>query len=297
MSPHHLVSIVMPSFNQARFIAASVESVISQDYPHLELVIQDGISTDGTCETLDRIASRDSRIRWVSEPDDGPAQAINRALARSRGTIIGWLNSDDLYAPGAIRRAVNALASVPQTIMAYGHGDHIDENGQVLSRYPTKPPAAGSNSFHSGCFICQPTVFFKRSMYTMLGPLDETQNTSFDFEYWLRAFQRFEERIGFVDALQAKSRLHDGSITNNEHRKVALEGIQLTKRYLGHAQPHWAHTHIKEMATAPKEGQSRESTLKAIGEFLGDIADMYDGDVINRLREQARIMADQADGT
>lgn len=297
MNPRHLVSIIMPSFNQAQFVAASVESVLSQDYSNLELVVQDGISTDGTPAILGQIAAKDNRLKLVSELDDGPAQAINRALARSKGTIIGWLNSDDLYTTGTIRRAVDALTASPQTIMVYGHGDYIDENGKLLSRYPTKPPTVGSNSFHAGCFICQPTVFFKRSMYTMLGPLDETQSTSFDFEYWLRAFRRFDGRVGFVDALQAQSRLHDGCITNNERRMVALEGIRLTKRYLGRAEPHWAVTHMAEIAGALKEGQSRGSTIEAIEEFLSDAADMYDGRDIDQLRRQSRIIVDRADFT
>lgn len=294
MNPDHLVSIVMPSFNQAAFIGASVESVLSQDYSNLELVVQDGNSTDETPTILKQASAKDSRTKWVSNPDDGPAQAINHALARSKGTIIGWLNSDDLYSAGTIRRAVGALSASPQTIMVYGHGDYIDENGQFLSRYPTKPPIAGIDGFHAGCFICQPTVFFKRSMYTMLGPLDETQRTSFDFEYWLRAFQRFEGRVGFLDALQAQSRLHDGCITNNERRLVALEGIRLTRKYLGRAEPHWAATHMMEIAAASEPGQNRESTMRAINGFLSDIADLYNGRDLDQLRMQSRIILDRA---
>lgn len=295
MSRRPLVSIVMPSFNQAQFVAASIESVLAQDYRNLELVVQDGNSIDGTLAILREIAAEDRRVKWVSEPDDGPAQAINRALARSKGTIIGWLNTDDVYAAGTVRRSVNTLMASPRTIMVYGHADYIDENDQFISRYPTKPPAAGSKGFHAGCFVCQPTAFFKRSMYAMLGPVDENQRTSFDFDYWLRSFQRFNGRIGFVDALQAQSRLHDGCITHNQRRMVALEGIRLTKRYLGRAELHWASTHMKEVASALKGGQSRESIMDAMEGFLIDIADLYDRDDIDQLRRHARVIVERGD--
>ncbi len=91
-----LVSIVMPSFNQAAFIPAAVESVLSQSYPELELIIADGGSTDGTIEWLKQKCLSDTRLRFFSETDSGPADALNKALKKTRGTIIGWLNSDDL---------------------------------------------------------------------------------------------------------------------------------------------------------------------------------------------------------
>jgi glycosyltransferase involved in cell wall biosynthesis len=106
-----LVSVVMPSLNQAEFIVSAVQSVLSQSYGHLELIVADGGSTDGTLALLQQQQGLDSRLRWMSEPDTGPADALNKALRRARGTIVGWLNSDDLYAEGAIDRAVQALGN------------------------------------------------------------------------------------------------------------------------------------------------------------------------------------------
>lgn len=199
----------MPSFNQANFIAESVESVLSQSYRHLELiVVADGGSTDGTPDWLSQKSRQDPRLKWFSGPDTGPADALNKALKIVRGTLIGWLNSDDLYTPNAIQRAVDALITEPAWLMVYGHGEHIDEHGRFIEAYPTRLPSTPAEEFADRCFICQPTVFFKRSLTVLLGPLDETLKTAFDFDYWLRAFIQIPERIGFIDTAQAKSRLH-----------------------------------------------------------------------------------------
>lgn len=242
-----LVSIVMPCRNGARFIEASIESVLTQDYPQIDLVVADGGSTDGTLDILEKFRARDGRLRFVSQPDSGPAEAINRALARTRGTVVGWLNADDLFAPGAIRRAVQALTVNPAWLLVYGQGQHIDAAGQVLGSYPTRPPATPVEAFANGCFLCQPTAFFKRTLNLLLGPLDENLKTAFDFDYWLRAFRRFPGRIGFLDEVQAQSRLHVDCITRSQRRLVAIEGMQVIARHLGQAPEHWVLTYLEEL--------------------------------------------------
>lgn len=246
------VSIVMPSLNQAQFIDESIDSVLSQSHPRLELIVADGGSTDGTQAVLARWRETDSRVCWVSEPDEGPADAVNKALARVRGTYVGWLNSDDLYTPGAVQRAVSKLSDGNAYMMVYGHGEHIDEHGKFLDTYPTLAPDVGIKRFADGCFVCQPTVFFRRSMLLLLGQLDVSLQASFDFDLWLRAFEAFPHRIGFVDAVQAKSRLHDACITQKMRRTVALEGAALLHKHLGQAPLNWILTHFKE---ATQSGQ------------------------------------------
>lgn len=250
-----LVSIVMPSFNQAAFITASVHSVLAQSYPNLELIVADGGSADGTQALLANLQAQDARLRWVSEPDAGPADALNKALRLSRGTVIGWLNSDDLYSPGAVQRAVQALVAHADWVMVYGQAEHIDAKSQFIERYPTLPMPASMAMFAKGCFICQPTVFFKRTMWLLLGPLDQSLQTAFDFDYWLRAFSAFAGRIGFVDTLQAQSRLHDGCITLRMRRTVMLEGMQLLTRHLGHAPKEWLLTYVNELLALPPQAR------------------------------------------
>lgn len=241
-----LVSVVMPSFNQVHFLERAIESVLSQDYGLLELVVSDGGSTDGSVNLLELFCEHDARLRWSSAQDSGPANAINKALKRTRGTIIGWLNSDDLYAPGAVARAVEAFQSHPDWIMCYGQGEHIDEADETLSRYPTLPPHIAKDALGETCCICQPTVFFKRSALTLVGDLDERFKTSFDYEYWLRIFSKMPERIGFIDKVQAMSRLHEKTITATQRLTVALEGIELGHKYFGQGRINWLYGYMSE---------------------------------------------------
>jgi cellulose synthase/poly-beta-1,6-N-acetylglucosamine synthase-like glycosyltransferase len=265
---HPLVSIVMPSLNQVAFLPAAVHSVLSQSYSHLELVVVDGGSSDGTQAWLAKKQAQDARLRWVSEPDSGPADALNKALRLSRGTYMGWLNSDDVYTPGAVQRALEALLSHPAWLMVYGHGEHTDEAGRVLAPYPTLVPPAGLAEFAQGCFICQPTVFFRRSMPLLLGPLDASLKTAFDFDYWLRAFSAFPQRVGFVDAMQAQSRLHAGCITLRLRRTVMLEGMQLLARHLGHAPKAWFLTYVNQLLAMPAHERGVQDLQVHLNEAL-----------------------------
>jgi glycosyltransferase involved in cell wall biosynthesis len=284
-----LVTIVMPSMNQAGFIAAAVHSVLSQDYKHLELIVADGCSTDGTQAWLAQQQALDARLRWVSEPDNGPAHALNKALRMSRGTLIGWLNSDDLYTPGAVSRAVQALLSNPVWMMVYGHGEHVDAAARLLGPYPTVAPPPSMVQFGQGCFICQPTVFFKRTMYVLLGPLDESLKTAFDFDYWLRAFSSFAGRVGFVDAVQAQSRLHVDCITLRMRRTVILEGMELLARYLGHAPKEWMLTYVIELLSLPANARNVGDVSAHVAETLAQVrpwVTMGDFDVLEREIDQ-----------
>ena len=276
MSTSPLVSVVMPSLGQRRFIGAAIDSVLDQDHTTIELIVADGGSTDGTIDLLRERAAADPRLRWFSEKDNGPAQALNRALTRVRGTIVGWLNSDDLYMPGAVGRAVAAFAEHRDWIMVYGHGRHVDADGGDLGTYPTSPPNGPIERFANGCFICQPTVFFKRVMYTLLHDLDEGLGASFDFDYWLRAFSAFPERIGFVDAVQAASRLHDDCITVKMRRRVAVEGVKVVARHLGRAPVHWVTTYIEELLALPAEERGIDDLRGHLCATLEDLRGMID---------------------
>lgn len=243
-----LVSIVMPSLNQDRFIEASIESVLCQEYQNVELIVQDGGSTDNTLNILEKLSSSDNRISWLSSPDKGPANALNRALSRVRGEFIGWLNSDDIYSPRSIPKVIQAFANNPNWIMLYGNAVHFDDVGREIGPYPTRLPSVGIEEFRKGCFICQPTVFFKTALPVMIGPLDESLKASFDFDYWLKAFFAFGSRIGFLDTMLAKSRLHSECITQTMRGVVALEGMAIEYKYFGRSSRHWAITHLEELA-------------------------------------------------
>lgn len=258
-----LVTVVMPSFNQGRFIEAAARSVLEQDYPALELLIVDGGSSDGTLPCLERLLGVfGNKLRWLSEDDSGPANAINKALRLARGEFVGWLNSDDLYAPGAVATAANYLSSHPEMVMVYGQAEHIDETGAWLAAYPTRSPPVSPDTFQDGCFICQPSVFLRREVFDTVGLLDESLATAFDFELWMRLFQEFPARIGFINQLLARSRLHADCITNSQRRLVALESIKILGKYFDYAKPHWLLTYVEELYTSYPHG-SDSSALQA----------------------------------
>jgi hypothetical protein len=253
------LSVVMPTRNQAAFIRSAVHSVLAQDEVQ-ELVIADGASTDGTPAILRELAqAHPDRVRWVSEPDAGPADAVNRAVGRARGEVIGWLNSDDLYTPGAATRALQALAADPRCVLVYGEGEHVDEQGTHIDRYPTLGPDAPIAAWADGCPVCQPTVFFRRDMFAALGGLDTGLRTAFDYEFWLRVWKAYPGRIGFVPQVQARSRLHAAGITLRLREQVAMEGLEVVRRHVGPAPVHWLMTHAGEaLAQCPFERSPTE---------------------------------------
>ena len=224
----------MPCRNAGPYLQEAITSVLRQP-ECLELVVADGGSSDGSLEELERWAQSDSRVRIVSRSDSGAADALNKSFRAARGTLIGWLNSEDVYPPGALARAVTALNAHPQWLMLYGEGNEFNSSTGFQQRYPTLPPSTGMESFRSHCFICQPSVVFRRSMGLMLGPFDTHWKTSFDFDYWLRAFEAFPHRIGYIPHLQGRTRLHEDTITNTQRSRADLESIELVARHFGSA--------------------------------------------------------------
>ncbi|HLE13327.1 MAG TPA: glycosyltransferase family 2 protein [Anaerolineales bacterium] len=177
-----LVTVVTPSFNQANFLEYTLRSVLAQDYPAIEYLVVDGGSTDGSVETLRTYADR--LAWWVSEPDQGQASAIAKGFARAHGEIIAWLNSDDLYLPGAIRAAVRGLQARPDAGMIYGNAITIDAQGRPLNRLDfTDYNLIDLMSFR---IICQPSVFMRRRIYEQVGGIDPAYHFMLDHHLWIR---------------------------------------------------------------------------------------------------------------
>lgn len=260
------VSVLMPCRNGLPYLNAAVQSVLVQP-ECLELLVADGGSRDGSIELLQSWAARDRRVRIVSRADKGPGNALNRAFRQARGTMIGWLNADDLYPPGSLARAVAALHANQEWLMIFGEGLEFNDNTGKVRRYPTLPASVGLEGLRAHCFICQPTVVFRRSMAVILGPFDEHWQTAFDFDYWLRAFQAFPQRIGYLPCLQGLTRLHSSTITSSQRAAVALEATELLARHFGSADAvrlnGYALELQQEIAPLPK-GQSLETHLEAV---------------------------------
>jgi glycosyltransferase involved in cell wall biosynthesis len=181
-----LVSIVTPSFNQGRFIRDTIESVLGQDYPNIEYIVMDGGSTD---ETVNILRSYGDRINWVSEPDKGQTDAINKGIEKSSGDIIAYLNSDDIYLPGTIPHIVKLLQENPETEFIYGDFHAIDESGAILDRIKTIPFDPNILLYDAN-FISQPASFYKRSLFEKIGSFDDSLHYLMDYEFFLRAARR-----------------------------------------------------------------------------------------------------------
>ncbi len=260
------LSILMPCRNAGPFLEPAVESVLAQP-ECLELLVADGGSTDGSLEWLELRKDSDPRLRLISLADDGPSDALNKAFSAARGTLIGWLNADDISPLGAFARAIAALDEHPEWLMVYGEGEEFNDGSGLTQRYPTLPPSVGLNGFKSHCFICQPSAVYRRSMGILIGDFNARWCTAFDFDYWLRAFAAFPHRIGYIPHLQGRTRLHYGTITSKQRAQVALEATQLQAQYFGSADATRLHNYARELqlglAELP-EGFSFESHLEEI---------------------------------
>lgn len=183
MTEWPLVSIVTPSYNQAQFLEDTIRSVLAQDYPHLEYILVDGGSSDGSVEIIQRYADR--LAWWVSEPDQGQTDAINKGFARANGQILAWLNSDDTYEPGAVRAAVEFLLAHPEVGMVYGDANYIDETGRVIGRFPAAQTDY-SRLLRGYVHIPQQAAFFRADLWRQVGPLDPSFYFAMDYDLWVR---------------------------------------------------------------------------------------------------------------
>ena len=234
MSDLPLVSVVTPSLNHGRFIRETIESVLTQSYPRIEYLGMDGGSTD---ETVEILKSYGDRLAWVSEPDGGQTQAINKGWRRTRGRIIAYLNSDDTYLPGAVGRAVAAFATDPHAGAVYGEGYHVDAAGGVIERYPTEPFDMGRLA--TTCFICQPTVFLRRDVVDTLGYLDESCRYCMDYDLWIR-IARVSPFVHVPEYL-ANTRVHSATVTDALRGSVHAEILDTVHRHFGRVSSQWVY--------------------------------------------------------
>jgi glycosyltransferase involved in cell wall biosynthesis len=182
--PSPTFSIVTPSFNHAAFLEATIQSVLSQDYPPAEYRVMDGGSTDDSVSILRKF---DSRLSWSSGPDDGQADAVNKGIAQTHGEIVGWLNSDDTYASGALSAILGIFSRHPEVGVVYGDADFIDADGSLIAPCAHIEPFNRSRLLHYGDFVVQPAAFFRRSVFDQVGGLDASLHWAMDYDFWLKA--------------------------------------------------------------------------------------------------------------
>jgi glycosyltransferase involved in cell wall biosynthesis len=226
-------TVVTPSYNQAAYLGRTAASILGQqgDFVLRWLVI-DGGSTDGTVDLLRSID--DPRLSWISEPDRGQASAINKGLAKAEGDLIGWVNSDDLLAEGALAVVAAAFAQSPQAQWLVGRCDIIDPNDRPIRAAITRYKDRGLKRVSFRYLlrenpVSQPAVFWRRSFGESIGPLDESLHHVMDYDLWLRMARASQPLV--LDQLLAHFRLHSQSKSGQEDRGRFAEQYAVASRY------------------------------------------------------------------
>lgn len=197
-----LVSIITPSYNQARYLEQTIQSVLRQDYPRIEYIVMDGASSDGSVEIIKKYAGQ--LTYWESQQDMGQADAINKGFARATGDIVAWLNSDDYYLPGTVSKAVQVFEENPDAVLIYGNMLAVDENGATFNTLTYRPLTFEDLlCFH---IIGQPAVFMRRSALQKTKGLDPTFHFLLDHLLWIQIAK--QGKILHVDQTWSAARYH-----------------------------------------------------------------------------------------
>ncbi len=231
MTDYPKISIITPSFNQSAFIEETILSVLSQDYPHLEYIVVDGGSSDAT---LDILRTYQDQLIWISESDQGQANAINKGFKMASGDVLAYLNSDDLYLPGTLNKVGAFFADNPNADWLSGYCQNVDGNG-----HPIRPFISKYKNFWLRTrsyqvlkvlnYISQPATFWRGTLIQKLGYLDEDLQYTMDYEYWLRIGKT--HKLSVLEEELAVFRLHSSSKSGINSDQQFDEELEVAKNY------------------------------------------------------------------
>ncbi|MEA5448423.1 glycosyltransferase family 2 protein [Leptolyngbya sp. CCNP1308] len=225
-------SVVTPSYNQGLFIERTIQSVLAQTDVAFDYMVCDGGSTDQTVGVLKQYQHQ---LRWVSEPDGGQADAVNKGIRSTRGDIIAWINSDDVYYPEAFRQVQQVFLTHPEVQVVYGQANHIDRDDKFIESYPTEP--WNYRRLREICFLCQPAVFFRRQMVQNYGDLDANLKFCMDYEFWLRYGQHTD--FFYLPKPLAGSRFYQDTKTLGQRVAVHYEINDMLKAKFSRSPERW----------------------------------------------------------
>jgi glycosyltransferase involved in cell wall biosynthesis len=212
------ISIITPCFNAARHLRDAIESVAGQQGVRVEHIVVDAGSKDGTVEVLKQFPA----VRWISEPDRGQSDAFNKGLALARGPLIGWLNADDVYEPGAIAQVVRFFREHPEAFLVNGHLVRVDPDGKPLEFLPARSSRFWLRHFwFKWYWLNHPSTFYRKCLFEEVGPIDITLHYAMDYDFYLRAAQRHE--FHDIDLLTTRMRVHPEAKTSQGWDNFALD--------------------------------------------------------------------------
>lgn len=225
------ISIIVPSFNKVDYIEETLQCLINQRYPHKEIIVMDGASTDGTIDILKKY---DSEITWFSEKDRGQTHALNKGIKIASGDVIGWLNADDLYEKNTLDVIGNFFGENPKTMWAFGNVSIIDGKGREIRKPITaykrfKLKHYSYASLLAENYISQMGVFMRKSALDEIGEADEALHYTMDYDLWLRLGKKYEP--GYIPANLAYFRMYEETKSMTGFEKQFAEGLQVAKRH------------------------------------------------------------------
>lgn len=231
------ITIITPSYNQGKYIGSTVRSVLNQGYPHLEFLVLDGGSTD---ETLSVLHSFDSKLAWISKKDKGQVDAINQGIEQASGEVIGYLNSDDLLAPGALWKVGRFFANNTQKIWLTGDYAIISSESQKVNQeiriykhlqrtvaavFPQLWPTVLSLNNP----IAQPSTFWRRSVHKKVGYFDEKYHYVMDYDFWLRLLRLQLPSVS--SEVLSFFRVHGSSKGGKHYRQQFAQQLECARNY------------------------------------------------------------------
>jgi glycosyltransferase involved in cell wall biosynthesis len=224
------LSVIMPSFNHARYIREAIDSVLNQDYPFADLLVMDGGSTDST---VDILKSYGDRLQFISQKDKGQSDAINQGFRMARGDVLCWLNSDDFFSPGAVSKVMEVFDLNEGIDWIYGDGCIVDEKGQYMFDSGVLPFSLWKIIHHRN-LIHQPSCFFRKSLIQKVGPLDESLHYVMDWELWIR-FGAFKSK--YIKEMLSSNRTYPQNKTESGHFRRWREIYRVVRRYTNRKMP------------------------------------------------------------
>jgi len=227
------ITIAVPSFNQGRYLDEALSSIFAQDIP-VEVFVLDGSSTD---DSLDIIQKWESKLAgWRSHSDKGQAEAINEGIAQGSAPYVCWLNSDDYFYPGGLKRLLQSLENHADKQFAYGRCWTVMKSGRKLLPYLTLP--FSPRMFANFCCIAQPATLITRPAWAQAGGVDERMQLAFDYDLWWRLYRSYGKPAYCRDFVAA-TRIHKDTKTANQPALHYRESMQVVKRHWGTVPPKW----------------------------------------------------------